>query len=314
MKIYQVVKAYLESRRSLGVKLETGGRALYQFARELDDCEFDEISSDAVSEFLRGRGPLSAAWTTKFRLLTGLYRFAIARGYVEKSVLPTELPSLPPQLTPYVYSTDEIQRLLNATEVIHNPICPLQASALKSLLILLYGSGLRVSEALSLKLSDVNLSERLITVRDTKFYKTRLVPVGDRVVKELALHLERRNALPKPDGEDSAAFAIRSGTPLGYRQVNDWFVRVRKAAGIVTPAGEKHPPRLHDLRHTAAVHRVIHWYRSGKDVPRLLPHLATYLGHVNIKSTQHYLQMTPELLEEASLKFAAYAHVEVDRA
>lgn len=83
-------------------------------------------------------------------------------------------------------------------------------------------------------------------------------------------------------------------------------------AGIGCPIGESRPPCLHDLRHTAAVHRVLGWYRAGKDVQRLLPHLATYLGHVGIKSTQRYLQMTPELLQEASRRFAIYAGQEMD--
>lgn len=314
MKISQVIEAYLVSRRSVGVRLESGERTLFQFSKELGDCQFDEITPEAVSTFLQGRGPISATWTNKFSLLTGLYRFAISRGYIGKSPLPTEGPALPPQLTPYVYSASEIQRLLDATRVIYNPACPLQASAMKSLLLLLYGTGLRISEALSLKISDVNLHESLLTVRDTKFYKTRLVPMGQRVTNELASHLERRAALPKPDGEDSPVFAIRSGAVLGYRQVGDWFAQIRKAAGIVAPPGEHCPPRLHDLRHTAAVHRVVHWYRSGKDVQRLLPHLATYLGHIDIKSTQRYLRMTPELLHEASMKFASYAELEADHA
>lgn len=314
MKISQVIEAYLVSRRSVGVRLESGQRALFQFARELADCPFDKVTPEAVAKFLQGRGPINAAWTTKFKLLTGLYRYAISRGYIDKSPLPTEVPALPPQLTPYVYSTAELNRLADATKVIHHSAYPLQAAAMKSLLLLLYGTGLRVSEALSLKISDVNLRESLLTIRDTKFYKTRLVPAGHRVTKELASHLERRALLPKPDGDDSAVFAIRTGTALGYKQVNDWFLRIRMEAGIVAPPGETHPPRLHDLRHTAVVHRVVNWYRSGNDVQRLIPHLATYLGHVDIKSTQRYLRMTPELLEEASRKFAAYANVEVDHA
>lgn len=314
MKVSQVISSYLVSRRSVGVKLESSERALYQFAKAMGDCEFKRVSPKSVARFLMGSGSISTNWYQKYKLLSGLYRYAIAREYVDKSPLPSDIPALPPSLTPHIYSTEELQRLLDATVIIHNPCCPLQALSLKSLLILLYGTGLRVSEALSLKISDVNLAEKIITVRDTKFYKTRLVPLGDRLVKELKLHLNRRNSLPMPDGKNSALFAIRSGSALGYKQVNEWFVLVRKAAEIGAPPGEKKPPRLHDLRHTAAVHRVIHWYRSGEDVQRLLPHLATYLGHINIKSTQRYLKMTPELLEEASLKFAAYAEMEVDHA
>jgi integrase/recombinase XerD len=307
MKLNKAIDTYLASRRSLGIRLVSGGKILHQFSREMGDVDLGQITSRTVADFLHGRGQLSAAWTTKFRVLGGLYRFAIARGYVDQSPLPADTPELPPPLTPYVYSTAEIQRLLDATKTIRHSAVPNQDATFRTLLLLLYSGGLRVSEALNLKISDVNLAEKVLTIRDTKFYKTRLIPIGPRMVKELAVHLTTRELLALPKGKDSAVFAIRTGEPLRYGQINEWFQRVRKAANIGCPAGEIRPPRMHDLRHTAAVHRVIAWYRAGKNVQRLLPHLATYLGHVNIKSTQRYLHMTPELMEEASLKFGAYA-------
>jgi integrase len=107
--------------------------------------------------------------------------------------------------------------------------------------------------------------------------------------------------------------STRFGQRLIYQRVVMFFQRVRSGAGIVCPHGEPRPPRLHDLRHTAAVHRVLAWYRDGKDVQQLLPRLATYLGHASIASTQQYLQMTPELLHEASLRFADYAQVNTEK-
>ena len=121
-------------------------------------------------------------------------------------------------------------------------------------------------------------------------------------------------ALALPEGRDSALLCSRTGHRLTYQFVITLFQRVRSEADIRGPNGEPRPPRLHDLRHTAAVHRVLGWYRAGKDVQRLLPQLATYLGHVDITSTQRYLQMTPELLQEAGRRFAAYAQQESDHA
>jgi len=178
--------------------------------------------------------------------------------------------------------------------------------------LLLYGTGMRVSEALGLQLGDVDLRQRIITVRNTKFYKARLVPVGPRLNEELAAHLDRRCSLAVPAGEASAFLSSSKGGRLFYEHISAMFQCVRRAAGIASPAGELRPPRLHDLRHTAAVHRVEAWYREGKNVQRLLPLLATYLGHVSIASTQRYLQMTPQLLQQASQRFAMYALQEVD--
>jgi site-specific recombinase XerD len=240
-------------------------------------------------------------------VLSGFYKFAISHGYIGASPLPIFVPKLPPQQTPYIYSTDELRQLLKATEVLqvgHSRHVP---AMYRTLLLLLYGSGLRISEALNLTLRDVDLEEKIITVRCTKFFKTRLVPIGPRLAGELTAHIERRSSLPMPNGKVSPLFASRGRRGWCYPRVITMFQHVRSAAGIACPIGEPRPPRLHDLRHTAAVHRVIAWYRAGQDVQRLLPQLATYLGHLDIRSTQRYLQMTPELLQAASQRFAQYA-------
>lgn len=199
------------------------------------------------------------------------------------------------------------RRLLDATSILKDGHSPQVPAMYRTLLLLLYGSGMRIGEALRLVLRDVNLSEQIITVRDTKFFKTRLVPIGPKLNCELAAHIERRRLLPLPRGEESPLFTTRDGRPWHYVRVISWFQHVRRAAGINCPIGELRPPRLHDIRHTAAVHRVVAWYRSGQDMQRLLPQLATYLGHIDIRSTQRYLHMTPDLLEAASQRFAQYA-------
>ena len=308
-----VITVYLTARRAQGVQIRSGARALRQFARETGDRPLHDVTPQAVAMFLRGHGALSAAWTTKFRLLAGLYRFALARGYVAASPLPQLKPKLPPPQTPYVYSPGELQRLLDATAAVSSPFSRLQAMTYRTLLLVLYGAGLRISEAIGLTVADVDLAERVLTVRNTKFYKTRLVPIGPQLAAVLATYYDQRSTRPMPKSQDSAFLCSRSGSRLTYQHVVTLFQRIRSAAGIACPPGEPRPPRLHDLRHTAAVHRVLAWYRSGKDVQQLLPHLATYLGHASIASTQRYLQMTPELLQEASNRFAVYAQHEAEQ-
>jgi integrase/recombinase XerD len=310
MNTSSVIEVYLAARRGQGVQFRSGARTLRQFARETGDRPLHDVTTQAVDAFLRGHGALSAAWTTKFRLLTGLYRFALARGYVAVSPMPEFKPKLPPPQTPYVYSHAELQRLLDATATVRSVFSRLQAVTYRTLLLVLYGAGLRISEALGLTVADVNLAERVLTIHNTKFYKTRLVPIGPQLAATLTTYYDQRCTLPMPKGHDSAFLCSRTGRRLTYQYVVTLFQRVRLAAGITCPSGEPRPPRLHDLRHTAAVHRVLAWYRSGKNVQQLLPHLATYLGHSCITSTQRYLQMTPELLQEASCRFAAYAQQE----
>ena len=186
----------------------------------------------------------------------------------------------------------------------------MQPSTFRVLLLLLYGTGMRVGEALRLSLRDADLHSRVLTIRDTKFFKSRLVPLGPRLTGELVAYLKRRSTLPTPRLEDSAFFSSSTGRAIPYQHVITLFQRVRTAAGIRRDEGSSYPPRLHDLRHTAAVHRIIAWYRDGTDVQHLLPQLATYLGHKDLRGTQHYLSMTPELLEQAGIRFESYADPE----
>jgi site-specific recombinase XerD len=309
MKLIDAINSYVTLQQSKGMSFGLVSRILGRFSRNMGDLRIDEVRPQAVADFLQGTRPLSATWLLKYRVLSSFYRFAISRGYISSSPLPTNLPKLPPQQTPYVYSNDELHRLIEATSVLHVAHSRLQAPMYRTLLILLYGSGLRIGEALGLTLRDVDLLERILTVRRTKFFKTRLVPIGPRLAQELATHVGRRQQLPMPAAEYSPLFTTRTGNAWPYQHVITLFQRVRRAAHINCLTGEVRPPRLHDLRHTAAVHRVLAWYRSGKDVQRLLPQLATYLGHVNINSTQRYLQMTPELLEVASQRFALYSQL-----
>jgi integrase/recombinase XerD len=140
MSTREVVDAYLASRRALGVRLERCGRRLRQFVRETDNAALADIGPEIIDQFLRGRA-LSTSWTSKYHALAGLYRFAIARGYVAVSPLPTHRPKLPPQQTPYIYSTDELQRLIDATAVLHSRRSTSQAATYRTFLLLLYGTG-----------------------------------------------------------------------------------------------------------------------------------------------------------------------------
>jgi integrase/recombinase XerD len=303
----ELVEAYLSRQRSLGMRFNSAERLLLRFCRTLENPEIDKVTPELVATFLRGQGALSATWLLRYRVLTGLYKFAIARGYVGCSPLPTTLPKLPPQQTPYVYSTEELRRLLDATEALRVGHSPQVPAMYRTLILLLYGTGMRIGEALRLTLQDVDLIEQVIIIHDTKLFKTRLVPIGPRLNRELIGHTDRRRLRPLRHGDMSPFFTTRDGRAWHYVRVISWFQDVRRTAGIVCPAGEPRPPRLHDLRHTAAVHRVVAWYRTGQDVQLLLPQLATYLGHVDIRSTQRYLQMTPDLLQAANQRFAQYA-------
>ena len=296
------------------MRFVSNAAVLRSFYRTMGDITVEAVRPEPVLAFIAGTGPVTTRWGLKFRILRGLYRYAIDRGFVSISPLPTQVPKLPPPLTPYIYSVYELKRLVAATDTLQTPRSPLRALTMRSLLLLLYGTGMRIGEALSLRLQDIDLAERLLTIHNSKFFKTRLVPIGPRLARVLGDYLSHRRQLPLPAGEASAFIASRSGIQLDYRVVNKLFGRLRQEAEIRREPTARYQPRIHDIRHTAAVHRVIAWYRAGADVQQLLPQLATYLGHVDLRSTQRYLSMTPELLHEASLCFEGYAQPEVHHA
>ena len=160
MMLSEVIDAYVLLQRSLGKRFESAQMLLRRFSREMGNPDIQEVAAANVAAFLRGSGPLSATWTLRYRVLSGFYRFAISRGHVDTCPLPTSQPKLPPQQSPYIYSTDELRRLLNATSALDLANSRVKAMY-RTLLMLLYGAGLRIGEALALTLRDVDLTEGL---------------------------------------------------------------------------------------------------------------------------------------------------------
>jgi len=304
MKLREAVAAYVAYKQSLGMRFATEARTLKSFCRTLGDVDTDQIEPQGVRVFLDGKGPMTRFWHRKLDALRGFYRFALARGYSARSPLPTTVPRLTQIFVPYIYSEDEMKRLLEATASREHP--NLSALTCRTLLLLLYGAGLRIGEALSLDLADVDLDAGLLRIRNSKFYKTRIVPTGadlTRVLRDYALERRKR----PPVTADAPFLLTRKGKRPSRARAEDAFQRMRAQAMVCRVDGARYQPRLHDLRATFAVTRLVRWYREGADVQRLLPQLATYLGHVHITGTQRYLTMTPELLRQASLRFERYA-------
>ncbi|CAE6851819.1 Tyrosine recombinase XerC [Paraburkholderia nemoris] len=314
MRLHDLVEAYIAFKRSLGMRFRSQSALLRAYSRAMGDVAVEEVRPEAVLVFITGRGPVTTRWMDCYGVLAGFYCYAITRGFATMSPLPVDTPKHPPPFIPYVYTVDELKRLVAATDILETPLSPLLAVTMRSPLLLLYGTGMRIGEALSLTLKDVDLESRVLTVRDAKFFKTRVVPIGTRLAMVLSDYLSRRRQLPFPVGSDSAFLATRTGLHLDYKRVNKLFCRLRRVAKIQRESTARYQPRIHDIRHATAVHRIIAWYRAGADVQRLLPQLATYLGHVDMRSTQQYLSMTAELLQEASLRFERYAQPEVRHA
>jgi integrase/recombinase XerD len=278
---------------------------LRAFCKAIGDVNVDDVSAEAASAFIYGKGPVTAILHAKFHALRGFYRYLLSRGYVTRSPLPTQIPKEPEQLIPYIYSREELQRVLRAGEQ-ESHWCKLEAPTVRTLLLLLYGAGLRISEALRLTLADVDLEQSLLTIHETKFYKTRLVPLGADLTQALTVYLAARSELRHPSPPEAFLLVTRHSLPVSVQLAEITFKRLCRRVGVCRKDKSRFVPRLHDLRHAFAVHRLTACYREGGDVQRLLPQLSTYLGHVDINCTQRYLTLTPELLSQASNRFEQY--------
>lgn len=306
MKLSEAVAQYVAHKQAMGMRFSTEQRTLKSFCRAMGDVGMADVAAGAVLAFIAGTGPVTRFWHRKREILVGLYRFAIARGYCAVAPLPTNVPKPPQPFVPYIYSHEELRRLLDATSWCEHPLGKVRAYTFRCLLLLLYGAGLRISEALALTLKDVNLCIGLLQIRESKFYKTRLVPLGPDLVNVLSAYASQRSKTYSTE-PDRPFFVCRDGTTITRRTADGVFHQLRLRANVQRTDGGRFQPRLHDLRHSFAVHRVVSWYRQGADVQQLLPQLATYLGHVHIGATQRYLTMTPELLREASKRFERYS-------
>ncbi|RJQ81290.1 MAG: integrase [Desulfobacteraceae bacterium] len=308
MRLGAMITDYIAYRKALGERFHTNAKILNSFARAIDGgTELAEIKPNQVNNFLNGTGPITASWHVRYNALLGFYRYALSRGLVMTSPLPAVRPRRPQPFVPYIYTHEELRRLMAAALTYQKNRGLLEPYMVQTLLLLLYGTGLRPSEALRLSLADVDLAEALITIRDSKFFTSRLVPTGASLNQNLLRYAAHRHQAGYPQNDTSPFFVKRNGQRISISNIDKAFQRIRQEARVSRVDGARYQPRLHDLRHTYAVHRLTSWYQEGKDVQRLLPQLSTYLGHRYLAATSVYLTMTPELLNQASQRFEIYA-------
>ena len=297
---------YAELRKALGFKFRERS-LIQQFVHFLESQD--------------GTGPIRAAMAFEWAISASptcgrvgqAQRLTVARHFLIylKAFLPdTEIPASgllaeERRPRPRLYSDEEIARMQQATRTLWES-GSLKQIAFETLIGLLASTGLRIGEALRLTLADLHLDSDLphLEIRDTKFGKSRFVPVHPSTAQHLRLYLDKRRDIvgDKPE----ALFLLRPNKPLQYPPAQAYFRQITRAAGVPKNPPGRRGPLWHSLRHTFAVRRLLTWYREGADVRSLLPNLAVYLGHVGPTQTYHYLTAAPELLSAAASMFEGY--------
>lgn len=298
----QALTDYLQLRHSLGHELAEAGRLLPGFVAYLDAHSSPTVTIEAALAWAQQapKSPAGRVTTVGPRRMTAARGFARYLSGIDAS---TEVPPLglmprrAPWRRPFIYSAADIDGLLELAR--QTIVSPLRAATYQTLIGLLAASGLRIGEAIKLDRSDVDWAQGVLLIRESKFGKSRLVPLHPSSMRALMGYAQLRDQL-QPRPAEPAFFVSLNRKRLLYAVVQLTFRQLINNAGI--GAGAPSPPRLHDLRHTFAVHTLLRWYRAQEDVQSKIPSLSTYLGHREPASTYWYLSAAPELLALAAAR------------
>lgn len=298
------LQAYLSMRRELGFKLRAHEPLLKGLITFLEARQAAYVTQALAVEWAALPPDRAPAWYS--------IRLSIARGfanylrvkdprteYIPVGLLPFE----PRRPQPYLYTQIDIDRLLVAAKALP-PRDGLRSWTYHCLLGLLATTGLRITEARSLKREDVDLQEDVLTIRSTKFGKSRLVPIHPTTKAVLAQYAARRDAASKAAQACPYFLVGEEGRQLRRCTIQKIFAKLTVEVGLRAPEARR-GPRLHDLRHSYAVRTLINGYRSGQDTELLIPVLSTFLGHSQVRCTYWYLTACPELLERAAERLQA---------
>ncbi len=284
------VEEYISIRRMLGFKLPQAGRLLSDFVSFLQEKGASHITTELALRWAKKPKNSQPLWWSQ--------RLSCVRGFAKywsaidpcSEVPPLDLlPNQYKRRIPYIYTNGEIKNLLDAAKNLQ-PKSGLRRWTYYTLFGLLIAAGLRISEAIALKCEDVDLEESILTIRESKFKKSRLIPIHKSTQNKL-----KQYACKRKDFSTPYFFISDSGRALTGDTVRWTFIKISRQIGLRGPS-DSSGPRIHDMRHRFAVNTLINWYRSGLNVERKIPILSTYLGHVNINDTYWYLSAVPELL------------------
>jgi integrase len=287
----QALADYLAVRRSLGYKLAYPEKLLGQFITYLEDAGAATVTTaDAAAWATLPAGQPS--WHAQRLSIVRAFAAYLRTTDPAAEIPPADLiPARTRRATPYLYSAGEVTALMAAAAGLRSP---LRAATYQTLIGLLAVTGMRVGEAIRLNRPDFDSGAGVLTIRDSKFGKSRLVPLHPTATSALSGYLQLRDQL-HPGPSDPAVFISPAGTRLLYSNVHATWRKLVPAAGL-RPRSPQCRPRPHDLRHSFAVASLLDAYAAGQDGQARLALLSTYLGHVNPAATYWYLSAAPELL------------------
>lgn len=293
------LKEYVTFMINTGRKFGVETTILRAFDRYVSENNITAITEAAVMEFVYSVSGLGNEQYDKRHRIVRKFSDYINLREKGETIRPLPKSRNTGRLIPYVYTNDELVLLLEEAKKL-NPIPALRPHTFYTLIGLLASTGIRVSEAINLDISDVDFANGVLKIRNTKFKKSRLVPVHPTTLEVLKEYDRLRREL-SPDQKDNAFFISKFKVRLFYGNVSSTFLQLVRNIGIRNEEGKG--ARIHDLRHTFAIRRVATWYDMGLDIHQMLPLLSTYMGHTHFEDTTYYLSAGAELLAKGAARF-----------
>jgi len=306
------IERFLSHHRALGKRFDSEEHALWlldRFLLENDVSGLEQITPALLEAFLASRPRTRArSYNHLLNVVQRLFRWMVAQNVIPCSPVRARARRSTQYRAPFLFEPAQVEELLAcAAKLRDGPHTRHRGITYRMIFALMYGLGLRVSEATRFCQKDLDLERRCLHIHQTKFAKSRLVPFGPRMDKALQRYLQQHD----PDGHlspDEPLFSVAEDgrRPLGSKSVSRTFHQLLPELDLTVPPGVARP-RLHCLRHSFAVSTLLRWYRAGVDPGARLMHLSVFLGHVNPASTAVYLTITADLLEQANQRFERFA-------
>jgi integrase len=295
------IQGLIQHKRALGYRYETPERTLWRFDQFCISLNWDRPSLDKslVDRWNQKRShEAHATWKGRVQVIRQLALYMTRLG-LPAYVTPVGTLPKGPRYVPHIFNEAELSAFFQRVDACaYCAEVPYRHLTMPLLFRLLYSCGLRVSEALHLRIADVDPDAGVLTIRDTKFHKDRLVPVSERLWERLLAYLQQVHRFSEPN---ECVFWLADHHPLSIGNVYKNFRRFLWQAGI-SHGGWGKGPRVHDFRHTFAVHCLKGWVRDGKDLTAYLPLLKTYLGHYSFQDSAYYLRLTADLYPDITAR------------
>jgi len=302
-RIYMQVEEYIAYKKDLGYQIKIESQELRRFALYTISIEYEgSLTIDIAFQWATLKKDYSRWYMAR--------RMETIRTFSKYICVFDKQAQVPPKgmfgnchgrTVPYIFSPEEISILMKASSNLFSPD-GLRARTLPVAIALLWSTGMRPNEVCSLMDHDIDLYNKLITIRETKFFKSRIIPLHETTIVELKSYVYNRNKLRK-HFRDSHFLITTGSKKLKLRNFEYAFQLIRDNLLINKKEWNRRPPRLHDIRHSFACNILLNWLKKGINVNNKIIYLSTYLGHVKVANTYWYLTGTPELMQFASKKF-----------